>query len=893
MVGGLVARARSLWSGLRRPERLEAEMDEEMRFHIDMEAERLVRERGLPPAEARRRAAAAFGGVEKFKEEGRDVRGVTWVAGMALDLKLGWRMLARSPGLTLVGGLGMAVAVAFGAGFFAVADAYLDPRLPLPEGDRIVALENWDTEANNEWRRSLHDFAEWRGSLRTVEEVGAFRMLELPLVTGDAPPAPVAVAEMTAEGFRVPRVPPLLGRHLVEDDEREGAPPVVVIGHDEWRARFGGDPEVLGRAVQLGTVTHTVVGVMPPGFAFPMDHSFWTPLRADAARYPRGEGPEIFVFGRLAPGVTMAEAQAELEAVGRRTSVAHPATHARIRPRVFPYTRALSDVHDVSRWGSAMSQLFASLLLVVVAVNVAVLVFARTAARRGEIAVRAALGASRRRIVAQLFAEALVLSAGAAVAGLALTQLLLRQARVVMQQEASVGFWMDFALRPGTVLYAAALAVVAALIVGVVPALQSTGRRLQADLRHLGGSTGIRFGRTWTVLIVAQVAVAVAVLPSAMNLGLQIPTVTTRPVYPAGDFLVAGVGIAAPFAPGTDAAAHQRALAARFGDRMAELERRLAARPEVAGVTFAATLPGHGGPVEVEGVPAPPRSPRGHRVNARGVGPGYFPLLGARVLSGRGLEAGDAGPAGAAVVVNRSFAREVLGGADPVGRRIRHHAEAGDAPGAGPWHEIVGVVEDLHANPVDPESLPGMVYYPVAASEVQAASVVVRFRGGAAGFAPLLRETLAGVDPALKVGAVRTLAEAERPPRALLVIAGAVVLVMGAVLLLSAAGIHALMSFTVTQRRKEIGIRAALGADPRRLLRALFTRALGQLAAGAAAGVVLGGALLLRGGSPPGRAAALLAVVAALMLATGLLATWGPARRGLAIQPMEALRVDA
>ena len=895
----LIARARSLWRSLRAPGRVDAEMDEEMRFHIEMEAERLVRERKLSPAEARRRAAAAFGGVEKFKEAGRDVRGIGGMRGMALDFRLGWRMLVRSPGLTLVGGLGMAVSVAVGAGFFAALHGYLYPRLPLDEGDRVVALENWDVRANNEERRSIHDFVAWRGELKTVEQVSAFRTTDRALVAGGAPNGRVAVAEMTAAGFRVARVPPLLGRYLVEDDEREGAPPVAVIGHDVWRARFGGDPSVVGRRIQLGSAIHTVVGVMPEGFRFPMDHHAWTPLRVDPSLHPRGQGPEIFIFARLAPGATMDEARAELAAAGRRAAAAFPDTHGRLRAQVVPYTYALDDIQDASLWQFSLMQLTASLLLVVVAVNVAVLVYARTATRRGEIAVRTALGASRRRIVTQLFVEALVLSAGAAALGLLLAHVVLRQVLAVMRQATSVGFWMDFGLRPATVAYAVGLAVLAAVIVGVIPALQSTGRRLNADLRQLGGATGMRLGRTWTVLIVGQVAVAVAVLPVAVSKGWsQLRHAATRPTYAAGEFLAAPLGLAAEPPPGADADAHRRETAERFGQRLGELARRLEAEPAVAAVTFTAPSPARGRTVEVEGVPAPPESPAGHPVLPLGVDTGYFAVFGARTLAGRAFAPADVGEAGTPVVVSRAFARKVLGGGSAVGRRLRYVApgdlEPGEVPEPpGPWHEIVGIVENLQANRIEPELVPAAVYHPVAPGGAGRATLLVRVRGAdAASFAPRLREMAAALDPELRVEEVRSLASAGGLGRVAVLVGSVLVLVMGAVLLLSAAGIHALMSFTVTQRRKEIGIRTALGADPRRLLGSIFSRALGQLALGAGLGCLLGGALLLQDGATPVRAAVLLLTVAVLMLGAGLLAALGPARRGLRIHPMEALRAE-
>jgi putative ABC transport system permease protein len=881
----------------------ERDLDEEMAFHLEMQTRENLRA-GMAPEEARRQAALAFGGAERFKEEVRDARRLGWVPGLSLDLRLGARMLAKSPGLTLVGGLGMAVAIAIGAGAFSFFYGSLFTPLPLDEGGRIVALENWDTEANNEERRSLHDFVAWRGELRSVRELAAFRTVGRNLVAPGAQAEPVTVAEMTASGFRVARVPPLLGRYLVDDDERAGAAPVVVLGHDVWRTRFAGDPEVVGRTLHLGSTAHTVVGVMPPGFAFPVKHRYWTALRADPLHHPRGEGPELFVFGRLAPGATPEQAQAELTAVGRRTAAAFPDTHRHLRPRVLPYAYPLLDIQDVGLWEVGMMQLVVSLLLVVVAVNVAVLVYARTATRRGEIAVRTALGASRRRIVAQLFLEALVLSGGAAAAGLALAAVGLRQARRLMEHEGGgAPFWIDYGLVPATVLYAVGMAVLAAVLVGVVPALQATGRRVQGSLRQLGGGTGLQLGRTWTVLIAVQVALAVSALPVAVAMGWQeMRHGVTEPAFAAERFLAAGLLMDPEPPSDAPAEARERAFSARYGERLSELARRLEADPEVAGVTFASAPPGDEQPatLEVEGVPAPASSPAGHAVVFNQVAPGFFGVLGVPVLAGRGLASGDGSEAATAVVVNRTFARRVLGGGDPVGRRIRYAAmpawaDAG-AVETGRWYEVVGVVEDLHANRLDGDVVQPGVYHAVAAGRVHPLLLAVRVRAGTpAGFTARLREVAAALDPALRLHGVQPL-DALDDQRATVfrLVAAVLALVMAAVLLLSAAGIYALMSFTVAQRRREIGIRAALGADPRRLLAGVFSRAVGQLAVGLGGGVVAAALLDRAAGGEllGGKAAVLLPAVAALMLGAGLLAALGPARRGLRVQPMEALRAE-
>ncbi|MDQ3880666.1 MAG: ABC transporter permease, partial [Chloroflexota bacterium] len=435
----------------------ESRMNEEFRFHLEMETERLMRDEGLDAAEARRRALVAFGGEEKHKEALRDGRGLAWLGGLTLDLKLGARMLGKSPGLTVVGGFGMAVAVAIGAGAYAFFNSYYYPDVPLQEGDRIVAVAKIDVQRRREDERLLHDFLVWRRELRSLVDLGAFRTVQRNITGRSGPGEPIELAEMTASGFRLARVPALRGRVLADEDEQPGAPPVMVIGYDAWQSRFQGDPAVLGREVRLGRTVHTIVGIMPPGFRFPINHQYWVPLRIDSrATIAPGAGPNLDVFARLAPGATKASAQAELSVVARRLAADGPRELARLDTRIVPYVDLFVNAEAQGEGAQyAIVKFLTALLLVVVATNVAVLVYARTVARTGEIAVRTALGATRGRIVMQLFAEALVLSALSALVGLGIAAVGLDMLDQVLHEGFGEGapFWVDPGLSVGAVVY--------------------------------------------------------------------------------------------------------------------------------------------------------------------------------------------------------------------------------------------------------------------------------------------------------------------------------------------------------------------------------------------------------------------------------------------------------
>jgi predicted permease len=904
------------------PRAAEARMDDEMRFHVEMETARLMRERGLDEIEARRQALIAFGGVDRHKEEMRDGRGHGWLGGLSLDLKLALRMLRKHPGLSVVSVLGMAVAIAIGAGAFAVISAVLDPALPLHEGDRIVAIQNENAKhPGSPERQMLHDFALWRGRLTTVRDLSAYTAERRTLVLRDGSADLVAVAHITASGFRVARVAPVLGRPLLDADEREGAPPVLVIAHEEWQRRFGGDPGIIGRPIRLGSAYHLVVGVMPAGFRFPLNHRFWVPLRLDPADHAPGSGPELHLFGRLADGATMEEARAEIAAVGP----ADAARRSHLRPQVLPYTHTHLDIDNP---GTALAfrgiTLAISLLLVVVAVNVSVLVYARTAARVGEIAVRTALGASRRRVVGQLFAEALVLSAIAAAIGLSIAGVGLKVGmdflRVALGGE--LPFWFDVGLSPGVVAYAAGLAVLAGVIVGVAPALEVTGKRVHAGLQQLSSrGSRMQLGRTWTLLIVAQVAVAVAVLPYAGYVAWQsLRRGTTAPVYPVDQILRARVVVERTEAPpAADAAVHDSLANALLLRRAEELVRRLKGEPGVAGVTFASAFPGEEryARVEVEGGVGT------ERVRFSRTDVDLLDVLGIPVVAGRRLAASDvrtgAGKsvardggapldneeAATAALVDAVLAERMGATGGVLGRRVRLVRRTGGDEASeeriekGPWLEVVGVMPDFTVQGDILEPADAKLYLPASLAGVvsggHGVNLAVRLRGTSApAFAARFRALAAAVDPALQLHDMRSAADLHwRSQQALRLMGVAVAAVTVSVLLLSAAGIYAMMSFTVARRRREIGIRAALGADPRRLLGGIFARAGAQLGTGVMVGVLLAAAVGgVAGGLLSGERLLLLPLAAGLMFVIGLLAALGPARQGLAVQPTEALREE-
>ncbi len=933
MVSGLIARARSLWQGVRRRSDVEAEMQEEFRLHLELRTADLIRA-GLSPDEATRRARIEFGSIEQFKDEGRGSRGLRRVDDLRfslLDLKLGVRMLVRYPGLTLVGGLAMAFAIWLGAGAFELLTQVVRPTLPLPDGDRIVAIRNWDAATSRPEPRALHDFVTWRRQLRTVQDVGAYRTLERNLIIGEGRGEPVEVAEITASAFRVARVRPLLGRALVDADEQAGAPPVVVLGHDVWQRRFAGDPSVIGRVVRLGTLQSTVVGVMPERFGFPVAQNLWMPFRLRALDYSRRQGPAIQVFGRLARGASLDEAQAELATVGKRVAADFPETHAQLRPVVMPYAKSIVDVSGWRRSLFVMSVNVPLLLLILlVCGNVGLLMFARAATRESEIVVRTALGASRRRIVMQLFAEALVLGSVAVVVGLAAAGSGMRWVMGVIEAEFTDGrrlpFWFEGSLSETTVLYAVALTVLAALIGGVVPGLKVT-RAVGSRLKEAtAGGGGLRFGGVWTVVIVAQVAVTVAFPAVAMIVRRDAIQIESTDVgFPDEQFLTVHIEMDEDGKRQLSAISHQltgesvsavradsaRArFVARFQRSYEELERRVLSEPGVVGVTYGDRLPRMYHPhrlIEVDEGGSAPLHPQwpAYRVSSASVDPNFIDVVDAPVLAGRGFTSSDHASTAGVVIVNRSFVERVLGGRNPIGRRLRyvHFEEWSDKrplePGA--WYEIVGVVRDMAmavgevAEPPHGDPKVAGIYHPVGPGGAYPTRMAVHLRGDPIAFTPRLRAIATAVDPTLRLYNITPLDEVNHGELKFLSFWFRLLMLVSSIALgLSLAGIYSVMAFTVSRRTREIGIRIALGANRRKVVTAIFARPFAQVGLGiaAGAGIVTFMALGITGGTLTPRQAALLVGYVALMMSVCMLACIVPTRRALGVEPTEALRAE-
>jgi putative ABC transport system permease protein len=834
----------------------------------------------------------------------RQTERFSWASGFSLDLKLALRMLVKYPGLTIIGGLAMAFGIWFGAVTVQMFSVISSTKLPLPDGDRIVKIQNLDLKTSQDEDRVLYDYQLWR-TARSITDIGAYIHKSVNLVGTVTSAAPVVTAEITASAFRIAPARPVLGRVLVESDERAGAPPVVVLGHEVWARRFESDPQIVGRNVQLGSGFATVVGVMPEGYAFPVAHEMWLPLRTDVAGLEPRQGVAITVFGRLANGMTLENAQAEVTSFGQRLTAEHPTTHAQIQPHVLPYAQGGVNNNDELQV-MGLTYFFVVALVVVVCSTVALLLFARAAARETELLIRSALGASRGRIVTQLFAEALVLAGGAAVVGLAMAQLALsRLGKPYIEANYDLlPFWYNFNLSPTTVLYALGLAVIGAVVAGVLPARKIT-RGLGTRLRAGTSGGGVSFGGVWTLVIVVQVTLTVMFPAVVMLLRAESNRIASKDAgFPTQEYLGVKVAIDGPAAE-TMTPEASATLATRFSSSMETLRQRLEVEPGVAGVTFVSSLPQDYHAERRLAVESMPEQPLSWVATAR-IDPSYFTVLQAPIIAGRAFTSGDLSPDARVVIVDQGFADLVMPGRNVIGQRVRigTSAEVDSNWAELPWYEIVGVVKELGMAFALERSRTAGVYLPIVPGSRTTLNILVRGRGDPLAISPRVRDLAAAVDPALRIEQITRIDQLKTPLLWFLGLWQKIIMGMTAVtLLLSLSGIYAVLSFIVARRTREVGVRVALGASARRVVTALFRRPLTHVSLGVIAGTVLIAVAAIAvqhteefaGIQPRGLTVgevALLAGYAILMLGVCTLACVVPTIRALRVQPTEALRAE-
>jgi predicted permease len=870
----------------------------EIRFHIQSRVEELVAG-GRSHDEARRQATREFGdspeALQALKSEStrtvRHTRRRELLDRLEQDVRYGWRTLRGSPGFAATTILTLALAIGANTAIFSVVRAVILRPLPYPEPDRLVAV--WEHEPGGNPRNNVTDgsYLDWRDGSTRFQELGAFSWEYDMALAGDGPPVQLSVIGMTADAFRALGLPPKLGRSFSEEEMVPGGARTVVISHGLWQRRFGGDPEVVGKTIRLDDIDRMVIGVMGPEFAFPTpDVDLWGPLQLTEADRENRRAHRWRVIGRLKPGAQIEQAQAELSAIASRLATEYPEWMEGWDVNVQPYRSDLTAQVRTLMW--LLLGVVAVVLLIACA-NIANLLLARAVGREREVAVRGALGAGRTRLIRQFLTESALIAVLGGAIGFAL---------------ATAGIDLFVALAPDdiplledtridfSVFGFASLAILASTVLfGLIPAVRATGVDFRSTLASGldRSSGGVPHARLRSSLLVSQVALTLMLLIGA---GLLVRSFIEleRVDYGYEPERLLAVQMNLPTSRYGDMAAH-----ARFYEPLIE---RVEALPGVQSVVGTSEPPviGYGmtWSFAIESKPREGLKTLEDDVQTHAVTPGYFQTLGIPVRAGRAFQLADRDDAPLVAVINESLAQQHWPGSAPnraIGERIAFQDRNG------PWIEIVGVVGDVRQRGSAREPAPA-IYLPWSQRQwawMSWMTLLVRLERELAG-SPLsltrpIEAAMWELDdqvPIQRVGEVSEFyAESTARRRFAMNLLGAFA---GLALLLGVVGIYGVLSYTVAQRRHEIGIRMALGAGQRSVATSVVGQGLRLACLGVAIGVVGALALtrLLQSLLYEVGATDLLTFVALPLglLAVAALAAYLPARRASRIEPTTALR---
>ncbi len=869
---------------------VEQDVNDEIAFHLEQAARELMAD-GLEPRAARDEASRRFGEVERVRRTCREIgrqrhrgrRRTEVFSELWQDAVFAVRQLRKAPAFTLIAIFTLALGIGATTAIFSLLDAVVLRPLPFAHPERIVQL--FMTDRGNLRSISAGNFLAYRAGARSVIHLSAKTDGSFNLA-GEGEPERVTGARVSAGYFETFGARPLLGRTIEPADDSPGRDRVVVLSHRLWHDRFAADPRVVGRDLHLNGVVHSVIGVMPASFDLRSNDSrLWVPLALTPEQATNYGDSYLRLQGRLRPGVPLAAAQAELSALAKRLETVDLRSNRGRGVKVETFLDRLL--------GGLRRRLLILLgavgcVLLIACVNVANLLLARGAARSREIAIRAALGAGRWRIVRQLLTESLVLSLAGAVAGVGLAHLGLRG--LVAISPGGVPRLASAGIDGPALAISFALALAASVLSGLVPALRTARPDLQTLLKEGGRSlgSGSPRDRVRTGLLVAEVALALVLLAGA---GLLIRSAIQLQQVAIG-FDPARVLTAQVSLPHADYPEPVRAVAAvqRVVDDVSEV-------PGVESAAAVSILPlsrnDSSSTLEIEGHPMPVE--KRLEASTREVSPGYFQAMRIPVLHGRDFTAGDRAGAPGVVAVSPALARLAWPGEDPVGKRLAWSVDDKTGPD---WRQVVAVVGDVRqgdlADPMRPT-----IYLPMAQSDLLGRdvemAVVVRARtGDPAAFSAPLRRAVLGVDPRLPVFDVTTLDEIRAASVATTRFNMLLLTALGGIgLLLAAVGIYGVISWFVSQRTQEIGLRMALGATERGVLRLVAWQAMRPVLAGLFVGLAgavaatraLSGLLFGVTATDPATFAGVLVVLAG----AALLASWLPARRAARVEPTRAL----
>ena len=806
------------------------------------------------------------------------------------DIRYGVRSLLKRPGFTAIAVITLALGIGANTAIFSVVNAVLLRPLPYADAERLFVPWGSRGDMKNHTVVSYPDFVDWQAQTKTLEHVAAYNQSGTLLREGDAEPELIVGAAVSADLFPLLKVAPILGGPFTRANDQPNAPPVIVLGYELWQRRFNADPKIIGKQIRIGSTSATVLGVLPEGFRFParaMKTEFLRPLAATLGdRTQRRSAYSLRVVARLKPDVTAAAAESEMRAIGTQLEQQYPDEGFRLGAR-------LISLHEEVTWGSRTPLLVllgaVGFVLLIACANVANLLLARAAARHREMAIRAALGAGRRRVVRQLLTESLLLSLVGGALGLLVAwwgvHLLLTASPLNVPLK-------DVGLDTSVLAFTAVVSLLTGVIFGLAPALQASRADLQDALKEGGRNAtgGAARNRVRAFLVVVEVALSLVLLVGAGLLGKSFLLLSeVRPGFEPEHVLTTVLSLAKAKYPQPE---QQQA-------GFAEIVRRAAAIPGVEAAAVIDPLPLSGdsnaNTFLISGRPAlrPEDKPMS---NHRTISPDYFRALKIPLSRGREFDERDNQHAPPVIIVNETFARRFFPGTEALGQRITIEGESGENA-VPPAREIIGIVGDVRHESLDTES--GAEYYvPYTQAPEAVMSLVVRSSADSpVGLAVSMREVIKQIDKDQYVGAIQPMTKlvtdsvARRRFNALLTGLFAIV-----ALLLASVGIFGVLNYTVAQRTQEIGLRVALGAQTRDVLRLVLGQGLRLIIFGLALGLAASFALtrvlagMLFGVTPTDPVT--FVVVSFLLTSVALFACYIPARRATKVDAIVALRYE-
>jgi putative ABC transport system permease protein len=870
-----------------RANRLERELSDEVRAHLEL-AEHDAIARGLDPAAARRDAVRQFGGIEQMKEAHRDDRSVRWIENLLKDVRYGLASLRREPVFAIIAIAVLALGIGANTAVFSIVDAVLLKPLPFPDPERIVRM--WESTPTGVNSTTALNFVELRRRLHTFEAFSAEVDVNATAEIGGEP-VRLQGRRVSANHFDVFGVAPMLGRTFAREEDQPGAANVLIISHAAWQQRFGGDPGILERDVRLDGVPFRIIGVMPPG-ALDRDRrrprmafvSFWKPLALTTEQLEAGSH-FLNPVGRLKPGFSIADAQLDMLAARAAIADLIPQWKKDWSVKVEPFDAVLID-------GTLRRSLYIALgavvlVLLIACANLANLLLARGAARQKEIALRSALGASRGRLIAQLLTESLVLGLLGGLAGVALAAALMRAAVPLLP--VAIPFTATIALDVRVLLFATMVAVVVSALVGLLPALRLSSASAADALNHGSRGSSGRHDGIRRVIVGAEVAVSIVLIcgsvllvKSLMRLqqvdtGVRAPHVVTASVdigrdkYPAADEAIA------------------------FYDRLIE---RVEAIPGVESASVAGDVPleGTGG----ENLRTPATGDKRLLVRFKRADPGYFRTIGLEIVKGRGFTRADRVGSSYVTLINEALAKDLnatFGMTDPLGQVVDLPAIGFNSSTVRQPMQIIGIVKNERVESDLRAGVLGIAYVPIAQAPMLWTKLAVRTQLDTATIVPSMRAALREVDDRVALADVRTVEQLRelslsgmKEPAWLIGIFAALSA------LLAALGLYGVVSHSVSQQQREIGIRMALGARSGEVLSMIVRSVLTTIAAGLVIGLAGAVALTRVTQSLLFEVSALdpfaFAAAALVMSLIGVTAAIIPATRATRVDPTTALRSE-